>query len=273
MRSGRWTKTLLRLYPRAWRERYGDEFVALIDESGLTWSAIADVIASAGTERVRAIIALANDRVDQTYAIKFGTPLRGREVLADFLAFNACVGLLMAALAAFGVPFPKWNTLGTLLLQWSSAGEPFYAMHPHRSERLTRLIVWLLAAVVLTGAGYLVGVALRNLGVPEPSTALFYSLVGTYFVSGAARVLYCSVRLAMFNSTWPGVYRGEAVAWKTGLWLVMVMSGLGDPGFEVFWPLVGIFWMTLQPALELTREGVARRRAFLDAVQRGTPIS
>lgn len=47
---------LVRLYPRAWRERYEDEFVALLDARGdLTWSNTVDILAAAGREWGRAI--------------------------------------------------------------------------------------------------------------------------------------------------------------------------------------------------------------------------
>jgi hypothetical protein len=48
-------RALLRLYPRAWRARYGDEFLALVADTGLSWRTVADVSAAALVERVRAI--------------------------------------------------------------------------------------------------------------------------------------------------------------------------------------------------------------------------
>lgn len=41
---------LLRLYPHAWRERYGDEFAALLEQSPATWRTLADVVRAAGAE-------------------------------------------------------------------------------------------------------------------------------------------------------------------------------------------------------------------------------
>jgi hypothetical protein len=43
---------LLRLYPRAWRERYGDEFAALITAEGLRPRVLLDVLRSALGERL-----------------------------------------------------------------------------------------------------------------------------------------------------------------------------------------------------------------------------
>jgi hypothetical protein len=44
---------LLRVYPRGWRERYGDELLALLEEQPLTWRVRADVVVSGLRERVR----------------------------------------------------------------------------------------------------------------------------------------------------------------------------------------------------------------------------
>ncbi len=47
-------RRLLSLYPAAWRDRYGVEFLALLEESRLTWRILVDVIAGAGREWIRA---------------------------------------------------------------------------------------------------------------------------------------------------------------------------------------------------------------------------
>lgn len=43
---------LLRLYPRAWRERYGDEFVALLHETGASPAQVMDIVRAAMVQRV-----------------------------------------------------------------------------------------------------------------------------------------------------------------------------------------------------------------------------
>jgi hypothetical protein len=48
---------LLRLYPRTWRDRYGEEFLALLDSRGITGSQVIDVVASASSERSVALVA------------------------------------------------------------------------------------------------------------------------------------------------------------------------------------------------------------------------
>jgi hypothetical protein len=46
-------KILLRSYPRSWRERYGDELLALLETEPLTWRVRANVFRSGLTERLR----------------------------------------------------------------------------------------------------------------------------------------------------------------------------------------------------------------------------
>ncbi len=46
---------LLRLYPRAWRERYGTEFVALLEQAGLDRRRTANVVIGAARERLRSV--------------------------------------------------------------------------------------------------------------------------------------------------------------------------------------------------------------------------
>ena len=51
MRSDRFARALLRLYPRAWRARYGEEFSALVNESPVTPRVVVDVCLAALVER------------------------------------------------------------------------------------------------------------------------------------------------------------------------------------------------------------------------------
>lgn len=45
-------KWLLWLYPAAWRRRYGDEFLALIEDTGLTWRTLLDCVWAALEARI-----------------------------------------------------------------------------------------------------------------------------------------------------------------------------------------------------------------------------
>lgn len=50
----RTARLLLRLYPRAWRERYGEEFAALLAQQPLTWEGVLDIGRGAFDARQRA---------------------------------------------------------------------------------------------------------------------------------------------------------------------------------------------------------------------------
>jgi hypothetical protein len=67
----RLARRLVRLYPRAWRERYGQEFEALLEEGESGFRAAANVIGSALHEHI--------------------FPTRGRTMNQDLLSFGAIV--------------------------------------------------------------------------------------------------------------------------------------------------------------------------------------
>lgn len=48
----RLARQLARLYPQPWRERYGREFEALLEDANLTWSDLLDVVAEAFRARI-----------------------------------------------------------------------------------------------------------------------------------------------------------------------------------------------------------------------------
>jgi hypothetical protein len=52
------TGWLVRLYPAAWRARYGDEFAALLEQMPLTLPVIWDVLCGAGEERWNGFLAV-----------------------------------------------------------------------------------------------------------------------------------------------------------------------------------------------------------------------
>jgi hypothetical protein len=54
--NGRRHGWLVRLFPRAWWERYGDEFLALLEAEGLSLAGVADIVKTAAFEWGRALI-------------------------------------------------------------------------------------------------------------------------------------------------------------------------------------------------------------------------
>ncbi len=50
--SGRQHRWVLLLFPRTWRDRYAEEFLALLEAEGLTLAAVADIAKTAALERI-----------------------------------------------------------------------------------------------------------------------------------------------------------------------------------------------------------------------------
>ena len=98
MRSERVARALLRLYPRAWRARYGDEFFALIEESGATPRLLIDVAVAAVRERTRAL--LASQSTEDPLARVPGWILAS--MLVKPLVLAVCVWILADGLVRLG---------------------------------------------------------------------------------------------------------------------------------------------------------------------------
>lgn len=58
-RADRLSRALVRRYPRAWRERYADEMLALIDDTGSTWRHALDLTIGCADAWLRTILHLA----------------------------------------------------------------------------------------------------------------------------------------------------------------------------------------------------------------------
>lgn len=84
---------LLFLYPTAWRSRYGEELVDLVDQTGLTASVVADVVRAALGERARlaraALIGGAPMMFGPAWRHPDGWAVAGLAVLSPTLVFVA----------------------------------------------------------------------------------------------------------------------------------------------------------------------------------------
>jgi len=100
------TMLLLRLYPRVWRERYGDELADLIDSTGLTPRVAFDVARAAANERAStARLALAGGGamvIGPAYRHPNAWALAALAILAPTLAF-VCLSILAYQLGATGL--------------------------------------------------------------------------------------------------------------------------------------------------------------------------
>ena len=105
MRNDRAARALLRLYPRAWRARYGDEFLTLVEDQGLSWRGVVDVVAAAGVERARSIAAAVRE-LDAPPSAPLLPVTTFREWIAQKAAILALFAAAVLALGAVGVPYP-----------------------------------------------------------------------------------------------------------------------------------------------------------------------
>ena len=151
MRSERLARALLRLYPRTWRARYGDELLALVDDQGLSWRGIVDVVAAACAERMRSIVAAMREWDDPASLPANSTP-SVREWIADRSALLALVGAAVLALGAIGVPYPQWRLSLQFILQLFFLDVGWPERFP---ERLARSCYGIGTAAVVTGCGWL----------------------------------------------------------------------------------------------------------------------
>jgi hypothetical protein len=262
MRDERLARALLRLYPRTWRTRYGDEFLGFIDDSGLSWHGVANVVAAAGAERVRALVTLARYDDDPASPLPSVGSVPFREVLAEHAAFFVLVCLSVWVGSGFGVPYPQWTIWVNIFFMDGGRRE---APPPDASwfERLAVSVFWFATAIAANGLAWLMGVLLRRAGAPIPSDLVFYTIMGTWVVCAGSRVFYCLVRTMWFGSTWPGMRRGETNKWSAAWFVVAAVLALSDPSeaLRAYWPFVMIFYVTLRPPFYVTRAGAARRRA------------
>jgi DnaJ-like protein len=146
-------KWLLSLYPRAWRRRYGDEFLAVLEESRLTPSLLIDCLRGALDARLRPQVAEA-DEAPRTAAERPPEP----QPLAPSVAAPAPVGPALDRRRAPRVATGEWETVIDAIIREAQergefdnlpgAGKPLKLdNNPYADE-------WALAYSVVKGAGF-----------------------------------------------------------------------------------------------------------------------
>jgi hypothetical protein len=103
---------LVRLYPRAWRARYEDEILALVDETGLSFSELLDLTRGALVEHVRAASGQLVEFLGTTSLerIKGGGPY---PLVTAGIALSVALPLHFAATAIASPLARKWPNLST----------------------------------------------------------------------------------------------------------------------------------------------------------------
>ena len=267
MRNDRLARALLRLYPRAWRERYGDEFLGLIDETGLTWRSAVNVVASAVAQRVRALVAWRTREPDPAVAIQVFASLTAREALIEWPTFFTLFAGTVVGLHWLGVPLPLWAWWLQAMTMYFVVRADFVGPVTTPLRRAGIGYYFALEATALASAAFFSARLLVSIGLPEPTTDTFVLVPLSVFVPLAIRVGYCFMRSIRSDSQWPGARSREVRLWKLAGIAVIAAASLGDPEMKLVWMMtISIFMFRplmnhlSRPSLERRREAIARLR-------------
>jgi len=260
-------RALLRLYPRGWRQRYGDEFLALIADAGLTWREVVDVIAAASVERVRVAIAFVRAELDPTDPRPVDTDESLSDGFLETILFAALASLTIGALALVGVPAPRWTTWLLFVFQ-PRVFVPTTQPLANWRERAVLSYLWFAGLALATGLLWIVGQATSWLGLPLASDRVFVSTLALFFLALLVRGIYCCVRMLTYGSTWLGVHSREFLAWRLGMLVIAAVLFSVDPAGETFWAGAMLVGLSLRTPYDLTRRGTARRRAQHEEAER-----
>lgn len=180
-------EALLRLYPRAWRERYGDEMLALVEQSGGGWRCTASLVSGAVREWVHAA-------AGDTWAGRVAAALA--VVSAELMVAVSILLLFVVVCSAAG-----------LAVQWTlHALSPEWRLPSAIATATTFADAWS-HAMLLIGYGAIVSLPL--------------ALVGRRFFAGASRaacVLAACVCMALVVRALGGPFEialgGGVVLWR-----------------------------------------------------------
>ncbi|HEX5216014.1 MAG TPA: hypothetical protein VFV98_11165 [Vicinamibacterales bacterium] len=260
-------RALLRLYPPAWRERYGDEFLELVAETGLTWSVVVDVILSAFAQRLRALLAMRRDERERLSDLRRG-PLRpAGDVVLDVISFVALAGSVVTLFVMVGAPWPPWNFWCWLVL----TGHTRFGMlsggaGKRRADRVGRSFYFFLESVAIIGAVVLAAAWMRSRGVPGPPDRSDVLLVACGFAA-LARFAYGGCRSFSPTTTWSGISRVESRAWGLLALAGLFLGALAEPNMKMFWIMALFPFMVRGISHGCRPIDIERRRAAFELEQ------
>ncbi|HKV99380.1 MAG TPA: hypothetical protein VJN96_06140 [Vicinamibacterales bacterium] len=194
-------RKFVRLYPRAWRERYEEEFVALLDARGdLTWLDTVDILGAAGREWARAIGHWsAREPADELQAPR-------RQTIFDLVVIGLTASALELIARAIAGVLHGWTFgggLGSLMFVQAAVALRCAFTYRRATKRLLHvgereLVVWL--TVILAAA------VLAHLDPSRSPLMVDPSWLRLFL--GPAFNLYVSV-IFLMTSTPAAVYRTE----------------------------------------------------------------
>ncbi len=272
MSDDRLARALLRLYPRTWRARYGDEFLALIADTGLTWRASIDVVGAASVERARVLMALWRGQAEPDATLKTVGPANAREFFHETGALLTLIGLTVLALGLLGIPWP-WSMrpsgfFWTLyVVMFSSSSDGRLPRPASGFDRVALSFGQFVGAMIIVAAAYFVAEMTLWLGIASPSEKLVFLYVIGVPLAGGGRLAYRAVRGAYRSFRSPGYIDGsrigarEVMTWNAALFATLVLLGT-IAGGEAFWMMTYCCfgWLGIRRSARYMREVTTPQR-------------
>jgi len=260
-------RALLRLYPRGWRERYGDEFLELVGETGLTVSVVVDVILSAFAQRLRSLVAMRRSESERLAEFRRGPVVPAGDALLDVICFVALAGSVVTLFVMVGAPWPPWNFwLWLVLCGHTRFGGLSGGAGKRRADRVGRSFYFFLESLAIIGAVMVAAAWMRSRGVPEPPDRSDLVLVACGFTA-IARFAYGSFRSFSPTTTWPGISRVESRAWGLLVVVGLFFGALAEPNMKMFWILALFPFMVRGFSHGCRPIDIERRRAAFELEQ------
>lgn len=239
MSDTRLARRLLLIYPRTWRDRYGDELLVLVADTGLTWRGALDIAGAAIVERGRHLLSLSRGTADPAATTNQIGPQNFREMAVEGLARCGILFAFVVALGAAGVAYPpRWWLVYPAFMTWDDVRLP-------RPRSLSdRLLLWTgawLIAIAIGTAIWILGRLAVGIGVPEPSLGVAVGYFLVLIACAVARVLhryfppvYRAFRAPGYVDTYR-VSRLEWRCWTAAQVVAGVMFAMTDPAAEMLW--------------------------------------
>jgi hypothetical protein len=242
MPDDRLARALLRLYPRPWRARYGEEFLALIADTGLTWRAAIDVVCAASVERARVLIALWRGQAEPEATLKTVGPANARELVTEGLAMLGLMAATALALASLGIPLPGvMRGMGLVLAITALTGDLQAPRPTTPFDRVALRFGQFAAAVGVVGLAWMAARGLISLGTPQPPDALLWAVLAVPLLA-IWRVGFDLMRRRI-DESWTAFL--ERAGWSVALAASAVIVGMQDHATELFWTMVCACWTWL----------------------------
>ncbi len=225
---------LVRCYPARWRARYGDEFLALLEERPLGPYDVADILLGALDARLRSHRAV-------------GSPERGLPMSLRVGGLAAIAGALILTVSWFGtifgaLPFDGRILVALILLGLASLIVALTILSAFQARTLPRL-VWTAFALSVVGAiGYMAGM-LGMIGVEEgavSSGGVGKTIADVAFAVGGVAAV---IGFALFGIA---TYRSGVLS-RPGAIMIAVGPALGALAwiatFTVSWDVGGLLFL------------------------------